>query len=861
MDVIDINAKDSGGNTALLIAAKTGNFEAMQLLLSKGEGVNVINNNGQTALSIIASLGSVKDNKEKLRLLFKYGADLEASGSFSNIDALKSIQKKVEEERYKLTKTICMRSFNASDQQQLLAQQKAALAKWGEINTPCSKCTKPEYIKQVGTAPILVGVILSENKDLLGHLLTNVPNINVNIREENGYTPLLRAIEKGYYNIIEMLIDNSECIVDIQKDNGFNSLMIAVDKLDESKGAEFDKWKTIILKLIKKSDNVDLVNSQNQTSLIKLIQYTNNPQRFNNLSEVILTLIQKSNNVDIQKKGGVTAIIQALKMLEQINFSQFDTYIRIIFELIKKSENVDLQDDNGINALMKAICILHKMNTSLCNKWNVTEEAKTASIKKLKNVISELIKRSQNLNAENVLGMTALSIAGKYDFVDIVNEILIRKQKLDYDLSLELLHSTKDTFPFILEKHKKDISGSVITKKVLNGLSVLDVFKKFGYINRMALLLPYLTGDDKELKNEIKQEITKVELLKKMLNEFEKKENEAYRKAQREKEAEGERTAVILNKMDQKWLEGDNKGDQKIKAVSQSFKNAAKNGDFNQVQNLLILKNERGERLISEDTINEGFLLASENGSDKFVELLLDEVDINHKDPKTGNTALMLAAQNGYLTLVGDLIANGATIDLNNKGYTALRFAAENGHADVVEYLLDAGARMRYLYRILDEVKKKIAQNDSLIEDYKKIQEILSERQQDASSPDSSESEGANKTWSVYFWNNVLKAYGSLDKGQKKETDRLLEEIKKNPFERRLTPGQKPEPLYGNLSGFFSRRINGGDRLVYRVKGDRIFVVACDDHYEDLNKFSKSEIRSLSSFNNEWKKGVLIKLN
>ena len=41
----------------------------------------------------------------------------------------------------------------------------------------------------------------------------------------------------------------------------------------------------------------------------------------------------------------------------------------------------------------------------------------------------------------------------------------------------------------------------------------------------------------------------------------------------------------------------------------------------------------------------------------------------------------------------------------------------------------------------------------------------------------------------------------------------------------------KPEALSGDLAGFWSRRIDDVNRLVYRVKGDRIEIVQCRGHY------------------------------
>ncbi len=43
----------------------------------------------------------------------------------------------------------------------------------------------------------------------------------------------------------------------------------------------------------------------------------------------------------------------------------------------------------------------------------------------------------------------------------------------------------------------------------------------------------------------------------------------------------------------------------------------------------------------------------------------------------------------------------------------------------------------------------------------------------------------------------------------------------------------KPEPLRGNLTGFWSRRIDEANRLVYCVKEEQIEVYQCRGHYDD----------------------------
>lgn len=64
--------------------------------------------------------------------------------------------------------------------------------------------------------------------------------------------------------------------------------------------------------------------------------------------------------------------------------------------------------------------------------------------------------------------------------------------------------------------------------------------------------------------------------------------------------------------------------------------------------------------------------------------------------------------------------------------------------------------------------------------------------------------------------------------------NRLIEEARRTPF----TGLGKPEPLKGEFAGFWSRRINGEHRLIYRVAGhagadQRIEIASCRYHYSD----------------------------
>ena len=56
----------------------------------------------------------------------------------------------------------------------------------------------------------------------------------------------------------------------------------------------------------------------------------------------------------------------------------------------------------------------------------------------------------------------------------------------------------------------------------------------------------------------------------------------------------------------------------------------------------------------------------------------------------------------------------------------------------------------------------------------------------------------------------------------------LITEILRDPFH----GTGKPEPLKGNLSGHWSRRITQEHRLVYKVVASHVVIVSCKYHYK-----------------------------
>lgn len=85
------------------------------------------------------------------------------------------------------------------------------------------------------------------------------------------------------------------------------------------------------------------------------------------------------------------------------------------------------------------------------------------------------------------------------------------------------------------------------------------------------------------------------------------------------------------------------------------------------------------------------------------------------------------------------------------------------------------------------------------------------------------------KVWSDEAWEDYL-YWQTQDKKTLKRINALIKDIDRSGPMHGIG---EPEPLKGNLQGFFSRRINEKDRLVYRIEKDQIQIAQCRGHYYD----------------------------
>ena len=82
--------------------------------------------------------------------------------------------------------------------------------------------------------------------------------------------------------------------------------------------------------------------------------------------------------------------------------------------------------------------------------------------------------------------------------------------------------------------------------------------------------------------------------------------------------------------------------------------------------------------------------------------------------------------------------------------------------------------------------------------------------------------------WHEKAWEEYLE-WQSEDKKTLKKINTLIKDIQRN--------GNKgigkPEPLKNEMDGWWSRRIDENNRLVYKISTDNLIIASCKGHYDD----------------------------
>ena len=81
--------------------------------------------------------------------------------------------------------------------------------------------------------------------------------------------------------------------------------------------------------------------------------------------------------------------------------------------------------------------------------------------------------------------------------------------------------------------------------------------------------------------------------------------------------------------------------------------------------------------------------------------------------------------------------------------------------------------------------------------------------------------------WEENAWQEYL-YWQTQDKKTLKRLNNIIKDIRRDCY----NGIGKPEPLKENLSGWWSRRIDEENRIVYKHENNNIIIASCKSHYE-----------------------------
>ncbi|ORX86697.1 ankyrin [Anaeromyces robustus] len=391
---LDINMIDKNGNTPLMMTIMEYEdlSEFMDLFIEKGANKDLVNKNNDTALHI-----ACKNNLNEVipKLI------TEKNINMKNKDGYTPLMIAINERNYECIKTLLSNKYNLDIN---IVDKKG--------NTPLMMTImKDEDISEFIDLFIEKGTnkdLINKNQSSALHIACKYNNYkiisklitekNINMKNKDGYTPLMIAINNKNYECIKSLLSSKHNLdINIVNNDGNSPLMMALMKYEEDLSRLIDLF-------IKKGSNKDLVN-KNQSSILHIACE-------NNLNEVIPKLITEKN-INIKNKDGYTPLMIA------INNKNYEC----LKSLLSSKYNLDINtvDKNGNTPLINAIINFKDLSEHIdlfiekgANKDLINKNKSTALHIACENNLNEVIPKlitEKNINMKNKDGYTPIMIA------------------------------------------------------------------------------------------------------------------------------------------------------------------------------------------------------------------------------------------------------------------------------------------------------------------------------------------------------------------------------------------------------------------------------------------------------------------
>ena len=254
-------------------------------------------------------------------------------------------------------------------------------------------------------------------------LISKISNLNQVV---DGTTALIEASKRGFYNIVEALIDNGASL-DVQDSRGETALMV-VSKIQYRP----DVHLPILELLLERGANINIQDTKGQTALISIYDTGLHSYDF------VARLLEHGADTTIQDYKGKTALMYATEKAT----SEDD--LLLLLDYIK---DINLQDKKGKTALMYATEMGHIIAVILLLKYGADKDIR------------------------NNAGQTARDIAiNRPDIVDVIDNYLLLRNTTTakalntiFNIQTKKAYNAKKELPPTLSKDAMSIVGSFLS--------------------------------------------------------------------------------------------------------------------------------------------------------------------------------------------------------------------------------------------------------------------------------------------------------------------------------------------------------------------------------------------------------------
>lgn len=477
----EIEAKSDSLYTPLHLAAAEGYTDIVNILLEKGSNIESIDDKDFTPLHLASMMG----HKETVSLLLKHGANIEAS-----CDGLTPILLASTEKKHEVV--------------ELLIEEGA---KFDITNSKvCELVTGNLFDTAYET---IFNAIIGNNIEAVKLFLDQGSSIE--IKDDDGDTPLLLAVSEGHLNIVRLLLDKGAYIE--AKDNdgstplicSANAGYLSISKLLlENKGNIEAKdnggftplicacgggHKDVVELLINKGANIEVTEPENAATPLMIAS-------IEGYDSIVSLLLKNGANIESQTNENVTAL----------HFASSKGQANVVKVLLENNANIEVTETDGstplilasendekkvVSLLIEAGAKFDVLNESICYKVtkNLFEDGYKVIIDAIKDNNYKAVKLflDQGFPTSEEIGGGLLSLAVDREYIDIV-ELLVENgvDVVNYGQPAFIRASSKDSVDSVNILIEADIDINYINEEGINALSAAAFY---GSKNVLELLL------------------------------------------------------------------------------------------------------------------------------------------------------------------------------------------------------------------------------------------------------------------------------------------------------------------------------------------------------------------------------------